>query len=66
MGRADPALHWRFEAAHLGPLSGSTPTSKIVVQHGIGINQSSDGKLTRAWLQVDRLGVLQQFGSVTH
>lgn len=58
-------VRWRFEAAHLGPLSGIAPTGRIAVQHGIAIYQSLDGKLSQAWLQVDRLGVLQQIGAVT-
>lgn len=58
-------VRWRFEAAHLGPLSGMAPTGKIAVQQGIAIYEALDGKLTRAWLQVDRLGVLQQIGAVT-
>lgn len=57
-------VRWRFEAAHRGVLSGVAPTGKIVVQHGIGIYQSRDGKLIRAWLQVDRLGVLRQIGAL--
>jgi predicted ester cyclase len=57
-------LRWRFEAAHLGPLSGIAPTGKIAVQQGIAIYQALDDKLIRAWLQVDRLGVLQQIGAV--
>lgn len=58
-------VRWRFEAAHLGPLSGIAPTGKVATQHGIAIYQACDGKLMRAWLQLDRLGVLQQIGAVT-
>lgn len=58
-------VRWRFEAAHLGPLSGIAPTGKSAVQQGIVIYEASYGKLTRAWLQVDRLGVLQQIGAVS-
>ncbi|HML30501.1 MAG TPA: ester cyclase [Hyphomicrobium sp.] len=58
-------VRWRFEAAHLGPLSGIAPTGKSAVQQGIGIYEASHDKLTRAWLQVDRLGVLQQIGAVS-
>lgn len=57
-------VRWRFEAAHLGPLSGIAPTAKVAVQEGIGIYEAREGALTRAWLQVDRLGVLQQIGAV--
>ncbi|OAI31834.1 hypothetical protein A1351_00360 [Methylosinus sp. R-45379] len=58
-------LRWRFRAAQLGPLAGVAATGKMVVQEGIAIYHASDGKLSRAWLQVDRLGVLQQIGAVT-
>ena len=58
-------VRWRFEAVHRGPLSGIAPTGKNAVQEGIGIYEAADGALTRAWLQVDRLGVLQQIGAVT-
>lgn len=58
-------LRWRFEAAQLGPLAGVAPTGKTAVQQGIAIYQAYDGKLIRAWLQIDRLGVLQQIGAVT-
>ncbi|WP_400765757.1 ester cyclase [Methylosinus sporium] len=58
-------LRWRFRAAQLGPLAGVAPTGKMVVQEGIAIYHAGDGKLARAWLQVDRLGVLQQIGAAT-
>lgn len=58
-------VRWGFRAAHLGPLAGFSPTGKIVVQQGIAIYQAANGKLTRAWLQVDRLGVLLQIGAVS-
>jgi predicted ester cyclase len=58
-------VRWRFEAAHLGPLSGVGPTGKTAVQQGIAVYEARFGRLTRAWLQVDRLGVLLQIGAVT-
>lgn len=57
-------VRWRFEAAHMGPLSGIAATGRTAVQHGIAIYQARDGKLVRAWLQIDRLAVLQQIGAV--
>ncbi|MFG1264564.1 MULTISPECIES: ester cyclase [Xanthobacter] len=57
-------VRWRFEAAQLGPLSGFPPTGKVAAQQGIAIYEANEGKLTRAWLQVDRLGVLMQIGAV--
>lgn len=58
-------VRWRFEAVHRGPLSGVAPTDKVVTQQGIAIYHARDGKLARAWLQIDRLGVFQQMGVVS-
>ena len=58
-------VRWRFKAAHLGPLSSVAPTGKVAVQQAIAIYEARRGELTRAWLQVDRLGVLQQIGAAT-
>jgi predicted ester cyclase len=63
--RSKVCVRWRFEAVHLGFLSGIPPTGRTAVQQGIGIYEARSGKLVRAWLQVDRLGVLQQIGAVS-
>ncbi|WP_237152830.1 ester cyclase [Oryzibacter oryziterrae] len=57
-------VRWRFEAEHRGPLGAVAPSGRMATQQGIGIYEARDGKLARAWLQVDRLGVLQQIGAI--
>lgn len=57
-------VRWRFDAVHMGEFVGLAPTKKPVTQYGIAIYQVRDGKLSQAWLQVDRLGVLQQIGAI--
>ncbi|MQT12104.1 ester cyclase [Segnochrobactrum spirostomi] len=57
-------VRWSFEATHAGPLAGHSATGRRVTQNGIAIYRVRDGRLDRAWLQVDRLGVLQQIGAV--
>jgi predicted ester cyclase len=40
------------------------PSHAEVMQEGNVIYQVRDGQIVRAWLQADRLGVLQQIGVV--
>lgn len=54
------ALRWKFQATHMGAFVGVPPSRKRVTQTGTVIYQVRDGKLIRAWIQVDRLGLLQQ------
>ncbi|MBB3117697.1 ester cyclase [Pseudoduganella violacea] len=56
------AVRWTFHAAHGGPFAGVPPSNVHVTQQGNVIYQLRDGQIIRAWLQVDRLGVLQQIG----
>ncbi|MGA9526045.1 MAG: ester cyclase [Myxococcaceae bacterium] len=58
------AVRWSWTATHGGPFRGTAPTHRRVENTGIVIYQVRDGKLVRAWTQVDRLGVLQQIGAV--
>jgi steroid delta-isomerase-like uncharacterized protein len=58
------AVRWRFEATHSGPFAGTPATGKAVTQTANVIYQLRDGRITRAWQQVDRLGLLQQIGAV--
>ncbi|MDB5910897.1 MAG: hypothetical protein JWP34_5011 [Massilia sp.] len=60
-GEADGvAARWRFQATHGGPFLGTAATNKPVEQTANVIYQFRDGKISRAWVQVDRLGLLQQ------
>lgn len=58
------AVRWTFRAPHNGRFAGMPPTHAMVTQQGHVIYQLREGQLARAWLQVDRLGVLQQIGAL--
>jgi len=55
---------WKMEGTNLGLFAGFPPSGKKVAQSAIVIYEVRDGKLARAWLQNDRLGLLQQIGAV--
>lgn len=57
-------VRWQFQATHLGPFVGVPPSGKKVTQTGIAIYQCRNGQISRAWVQVDRLGLLQQIGGL--
>jgi predicted ester cyclase len=57
-------VRWRWTATHAGPFRQHPPTGRKVENTGIVIYQLRDGKAVRAWLEIDRLGVLQQMGAV--
>lgn len=58
------AVRWTFRAPHDGRFAGLPPTHALVTQEGNVIYQLRDGQIVRAWVQVDRLGVLQQIGAL--
>ncbi|MFD2270741.1 ester cyclase [Undibacterium arcticum] len=58
------AARWKFQATHSGPFAGVAASQVQVTQTANVIYQIRDGKITRAWLQVDRLGLLQQIGAL--
>lgn len=58
------AVRWIFRAIHGGRFVGLPPSHVDVTQEGNAIYQVRDGRIVQAWLQVDRLGVLQQIGAV--
>lgn len=58
------AVRWTFRAVHGGRFVGIKPSLADVTQEGNVIYQVRDGQIVRAWLQADRLGVLQQIGVV--
>ncbi|WP_075791454.1 ester cyclase [Massilia putida] len=65
IGEADRvAARWTFRAVHGGRFVGIKPSLAEVTQEGNVIYQIRGGKIVRAWLQADRLGVLQQIGAV--
>lgn len=58
------AARWTFRAIHQGRFVGLPPSHSEVTQEGNVIYQVRDGLIVRAWLQADRLGVLQKIGAV--
>jgi predicted ester cyclase len=65
IGEADRvAARWTFRAVHGGRFAGIKPSLAEVTQEGNVIYQIRAGQIVRAWLQADRLGVLQQIGVV--
>lgn len=58
------AVRWTFHATHSGDFAGLKESNARVTQTGNVIYQIGHGKITRAWLQVDRLGLLQQIGGM--
>lgn len=58
------AARWTFRATHRGRFVGLPPSHADVTQEGNVIYQMREGRIVRAWLQADRLGVLQQIGAI--
>jgi steroid delta-isomerase-like uncharacterized protein len=53
-----------WEATHSGDYQGLPPTSKRILVSGIAISRIEDGKIAERWLEVDRMGWLQQLGLI--
>jgi steroid delta-isomerase-like uncharacterized protein len=53
-----------WEATHSGEYEGLPPTGKRVLVSGIAVSRIKDGQIVERWLEVDRLGWLQQLGLV--
>jgi len=58
------AVRWRWSATHAGPFRTFAATNRHVTNTGIAIYELRDGRVTRAWLETDRLGALQQIGAI--
>ena len=57
-------VRWTWSGTHTGTLNGLLASNRQVKNAGIAIYELSEGKVSRAWLQTDRLGFLQQIGVV--
>ncbi len=53
-----------WEATHSGEYEGLAPTGKQVLISGIAISRIENGQIVERWLEIDRLGWLQQLGIV--
>jgi steroid delta-isomerase-like uncharacterized protein len=58
------AIRWTWQATHTGAFRGIPPTGKHVTNSGIAIYQLADHKIVRNWVETDRLGALQQLGTI--
>jgi predicted ester cyclase len=56
------AARWTMTANNTVPIGGIAPTGKQVTQHAVVFYRFEGGKIAEIWLQLDRLGVLQQVG----
>ena len=52
-----------FHGTHTGDFQGIPPTNKQVVFSGMELNRMLDGKVAEHWVELDRLGLLQQLGA---
>lgn len=65
VGEADRvAVRWSWSGVQTGPLFGFPSSNRPITNTGMVIYQLRDGKIVRSWLEVDRLGVLQQIGVI--
>jgi predicted ester cyclase len=58
------AVRWTWSGKHTGTLNGLSASNRQVKNDGIAIYELSGGKVSKVWLQTDRLGFLQQIGVV--
>jgi steroid delta-isomerase-like uncharacterized protein len=58
------AVRWSWVGTHKGGFRGFAASDKQVTDTGITIYRIEGDRLAQAWLQTDRLGVLQQIGVV--
>lgn len=64
-GERAAAVRWRWSGNHTGVLFGMAPSNKAVTNTGIGFYHfDASGKMVRAQVETDRLGLLQQLGLV--
>ena len=56
--------HGTVRGTHEGEYMGIAPTGKQVMFTGIGIFRIAEGKFIEAWIEFDRLGLMQQLGAV--
>ncbi|GAA4302970.1 hypothetical protein GCM10023143_05820 [Compostibacter hankyongensis] len=57
-------VRWHWNGTNTAPFRGIPASNKKVTDNAIVIYQLKDGKVTNAWLQGDRLGVLTQISLI--
>jgi predicted ester cyclase len=58
------AVRWTWRGTHQGSFAGLEPTGKRVDNTGIAVYAIRDGKIVQAWIETDRLGILQAMGII--
>ena len=53
---------YTIRGTHKGEFMGIAPTGKQVMFTGVGIFRIAEGKFIEAWIEFDRLGLMQQLG----
>lgn len=57
-------VRWHWNGTNTGAFRGIPASNKVVTDNAIAIYQLKNGKVTHAWLQGDRLGILTQIGQI--
>ena len=60
----DVAVRWTWHGTHTGTFRAWAPTGKAVTDTGMAFYRLERGRVVRAWVETNRLGVLQQIGAV--
>jgi predicted ester cyclase len=58
------AVRWTWRGTHKGQYRGFLPSQKQITDKAIAIYQFRGDKIVHAWIETDRLGLLQQIGAV--
>lgn len=58
------AARWSLRGTHHGPIFGTEPTGKPLVNQANVFYRLEDGKVVAAWLQSDQVGLLEQVGAL--
>jgi steroid delta-isomerase-like uncharacterized protein len=55
---------WSWKGTNTSSFNGIPPTNKEVTHHAVNIFQFSGSKISKAWMESDRLGFFQQIGVI--
>jgi predicted ester cyclase len=58
------AVRWTLSGTHHGPIFGTTPTGKPLVNQANAFYRLENGKIVETWLQSDQVGLLEQLGAL--
>jgi steroid delta-isomerase-like uncharacterized protein len=55
---------WTARGTHTGELMGIPPTGKRVTFSAIAVDRIAGGEILEHWIEIDRLGLMQQLGAI--